>query len=55
MRNQSAVLKRLEKIEAALQSVAYQRQAVQVIDPKPLPEDNDSILIIRTVLLSQKL
>jgi hypothetical protein len=45
------VLKRLERIEAALQSVVYQRQVVRVIDPGPLPEDIDSLLMIRTVFV----
>ena len=49
MRNQSAILKRLEKIESAIQGIV--NTVIRVIGDEPMPEDNDSTLIIRRVLV----
>jgi hypothetical protein len=54
MRNQSALLKRLEKIESALQGIANPRTVIRVIGDEPAPEDNGSTLIIRRVLVKPK-
>jgi hypothetical protein len=54
MRNQSAILKRLEKIESAIQGIANPRTVVRVIGDESAPEDNDSVLIIRRVLVEPK-
>ena len=52
MRNQSAILKRLEKIESAIQGIV--NTVIRVIGDEPMPEDNDSTLIIRRVLVKPK-
>jgi hypothetical protein len=54
MRNQSAILKRLEKIESAIQGIANPRTVIRVVGDEPMPEDNDSTLIIRRVLVKPK-
>jgi hypothetical protein len=54
MRNQNAILKRLEKIESAISGIANPRSVVRVIGDEPAPEDNDSVLIIRRVLVAPK-
>jgi len=51
MRNQSAILKRLEKIESP---ILNPRKVVPVVGDEPAPEDNDSTLIIRRVLVKPK-
>jgi hypothetical protein len=47
MTNQSAILKRLEKIESAIQGIANPRTVIRVIGDEQAPEDNDSTLISR--------
>ena len=54
MRNQSAILKRLEKIESAIQGIVNPRTVIRVIGDEPAPEDSDSTLIIRRVLVAPK-
>jgi len=54
MRNQSAILKRLEKIESAIQGIANPRTVIRVIGNEQAPEDSGSTLIIRRVLVEPK-
>jgi hypothetical protein len=54
MRNQSAILKRLDRIESAISGIANPRTVIRVVGDEPAPEDNDSTLIIRRVLVEPK-
>jgi hypothetical protein len=54
MRNPSAILKRLEKIESAIQGIANPRTVIRLIGDEQAPEDSDSILIIRRQLTEPK-
>ena len=47
-------MKRLEKIESAIQGIANPRTVIRVIGDAPAPEDSDSTLIIRRALIEPK-
>ena len=47
-------MKRLEKIESAIQGIANPRTVIRVIGDAPAPEDSDSTLIIRRAIIEPK-
>jgi hypothetical protein len=52
--NEAAILKRLDEIERLFDRKAGTQQVIRVIDPDPMLEDSDSVLIIRRRFIDPK-
>jgi hypothetical protein len=52
--NEAAALKRLDEIERLFDRTAGTQQAILSIEPDPMPEDSDNMLIIRRRFVEPK-